>query len=88
MSRFGTGPQSGRGTDFCAFEYESLADILAHREEIDAKRNRDISFVASALIACIIFLGVAAMVSSTQSSAMDRCQQNASYDTCFTTLYR
>ncbi|MBJ6722417.1 hypothetical protein I2750_19645 [Bacillus sp. PR5] len=88
MSRFGTGPQGGCGTDNCAPKYECLSDILAHREEIDAAHNRDISLVAGTLISCIIFLGIAAMVSSAQSSAMDRCQQRASYDTCFTTLYR
>ncbi|KFH18586.1 hypothetical protein IB60_16490 [Brucella abortus LMN1] len=88
MSRFGTGPHGGRGTNNCVPNYECLSDILAHRDEIDATHNRHISFVAFTLIACIIFLGFAAMVSAAQSSAMDRCQQSASFDTCFTTLNR
>ncbi|APU92997.1 hypothetical protein PQB34_gp69 [Ochrobactrum phage POI1126] len=88
MSRFGTGPQGGRGTKNRAPKYECLSDILAQRDEIDATHNRHISFVAFTLIACIIFLGFAAMVSAAQSSAMDRCQQSASFDTCFTTLNR
>nr|WP_278422934.1 hypothetical protein [Brucella anthropi] len=70
------------------FATESFIDL--HEKQLDAAvtNERRGVFVVLSLIFSILFLGAAAIANIGTSSAMDRCEAVASFDTCFSTLNR
>ncbi|MEN5278908.1 hypothetical protein ABE527_18425 [Brucella sp. TWI432] len=79
----------GRPTGTCA--QNSKPDFIELYEQqlaVHAGTERRMGYVVAILILMILFLGLSAMNSISAPSAMDRCLELSSFDTCFTTLNR
>lgn len=69
----------------------SFVEIYEEQLAVDAARKRDAYFVTRVLVVSILFLGLAGIIAlamPVKPSAMEVCQQKASFETCFHTLNR